>query len=486
MADLLVRAFGIGFFFGISAYGGIVLTENAGSIASIWLSNGFLLAVLLRSQTQRWPVYVAAAVIANVTVNLVTGSGATIAIGLSLCNAFEVLVAAYPLRYLLGPRFSLDRGESFAGFMAFAVLFAPAATSVIAAAFLQASAGASFVEVVGIWFPADALGMAIMAPPILALHKRDVLGLLEKSKRLRTLGVLALLLAVSLLIFSGQEAHIAFVIYLPLVVAVIHLGFAGGSLAILMVGGIALAYTFQDAGPFSLHLQHGPREQILLLQGFVACAILIALPLAVILNHRQRLTLDLERANRKLAEIATTDALTGLANRRLFDRSLMMEWRRAQRSGEPLSVLVLDIDNFKAYNDLYGHLKGDECLKMVAGICNGRLRRAGDLFARFGGEEFMVVLPNTPLEGARHVAERMRLAVELAQIEHKLDPNGRVTVCIGVACLSGGQPEDAESLLEAADRALYRAKKNGRNRVECAGAPAASKPKPSGPRIVVG
>lgn len=486
MTDLLVRAFGTGLLFGLSAYGGIILTAGSGSIAGIWLSNGILLAILLRSQTQRWPVYLAAALVSNVLVNLLTGSGALVAVGLSLCNAFEVAVAAYPLRYLLGPRFSLERGESFAGFMAFAVLFAPAATAVIAAAFLHVAAGASFLEVVSIWFPADALGMAIMAPPLMALRKREILELLAKGKRLRTLGVFTLLLAVSLLIFSGQESHVAFVVYLPLVIAILHLGFAGGSLAILLVGGIALAYTFQGVGPFSLHLQHGPREQLLLLQGFVACGVLIALPLAVIMNHRQRLTLELERANRKLAEIATTDALTGLANRRLFDRTLMMEWRRAQRSGEPLSLLVIDVDNFKAFNDLYGHLKGDECLKMVAAICNGRLRRAGDLFARFGGEEFMVVLPNTPLEGARHVAERMRLAVELAQIEHKLDPNGRVTVCIGVATLSEGQPEDAESLLEAADRALYRAKKNGRNRVECAGKAPLQKPKPSGPRIVVG
>jgi diguanylate cyclase (GGDEF)-like protein len=184
-------------------------------------------------------------------------------------------------------------------------------------------------------------------------------------------------------------------------------------------------------------------------------------------------TTELEEANRKLAELSITDGLTGLANRRRFDEVLDGEWLRAQRTGRPLALAVLDVDLFKLYNDRYGHQEGDACLKAVAEALRASLRRAGDLAARYGGEEFVVIAPDLDKASILILGEAIRRTVESLAIPHEHSPFGRVTASIGVAVLDPGDGQDAESLLRAADGALYDAKRGGRNRVEAAHADAA-------------
>ncbi|WP_159992501.1 diguanylate cyclase domain-containing protein [Roseomonas sp. 18066] len=170
----------------------------------------------------------------------------------------------------------------------------------------------------------------------------------------------------------------------------------------------------------------------------------------------------------RLAELASTDGLTGLANRRAFDDALQQEWRRSTRTGQPLSLLLLDVDRFKQYNDSYGHQQGDECLKAVALAVRSMIRRAGDVAARYGGEEMVLLLPNTATTGGEEVAEKLRAALQAQRLPHAANiPFGVVTASIGVA---GVTPElQAEigpgALVAAADSALYRAKHEGRNRV---------------------
>lgn len=172
---------------------------------------------------------------------------------------------------------------------------------------------------------------------------------------------------------------------------------------------------------------------------------------------------DEKMAQAALEQLATRDGLTGLANRRCFDDTLQAEWARALRQVQPLSLLMVDVDNFKAYNDAHGHLGGDECLKRVARAVASEMR-ANDLVARYGGEEFAVVLPNQSLKGAAIVAERIRSRVEQLQLPCRFAV-GHVTVSIGAATAIAGPDNHANQLVAIADAALYRAKHLGRNRI---------------------
>jgi diguanylate cyclase (GGDEF)-like protein/PAS domain S-box-containing protein len=171
----------------------------------------------------------------------------------------------------------------------------------------------------------------------------------------------------------------------------------------------------------------------------------------------------LQEAYNAVEALAVTDELTGLANRRRFDQYLANEWRRSTRDHEPLSLLMLDVDRFKAYNDTYGHQRGDSCLRQVAEACLDVVSRPGDLVARFGGEEFVVVLPNTQDEGALHVAQDICAALRSRRLPHVGNPAGIVTISAGCATLVPRFGKHAPELVEMADQALYRAKHNGRN-----------------------
>jgi diguanylate cyclase (GGDEF)-like protein len=173
---------------------------------------------------------------------------------------------------------------------------------------------------------------------------------------------------------------------------------------------------------------------------------------------------ELEAANERLKQLATLDGLTNIANHRRFKEFLAQEWQRSQRDIESLSILLIDIDYFKFYNDTYGHQGGDDCLKQVAKVLSETIKRATDLAARYGGEEFVVVLTRTDAQGAAIVAERIRARVEALQIAHIASKvNSYLTLSIGVATVIPDQNMEADHLIAAADRALYRAKENGRN-----------------------
>jgi diguanylate cyclase (GGDEF)-like protein len=179
----------------------------------------------------------------------------------------------------------------------------------------------------------------------------------------------------------------------------------------------------------------------------------------------QQLQQRLAMANHRLSELADTDALTGLGNRRAFDRRLAEEWVRAARDGQSLGLLLIDVDHFKRYNDSYGHPAGDACLQRVAEAVRANLHRPGDYAARYGGEELAVIVPGTDHAGTMHVAETIRQAIEALRIEHRESPVGRVTASLGVAVMAAEPAIKASALVAGADTALYAAKHGGRNRV---------------------
>ena len=177
----------------------------------------------------------------------------------------------------------------------------------------------------------------------------------------------------------------------------------------------------------------------------------------------------LERANARLTELSATDGLTGIANRRAFDAALQAEWGRAARDSTDLALLVIDVDFFKGFNDSYGHPAGDDCLRLIADVTARTLRRPPDTAARFGGEEFVALLPGTNALAAIEVAERLRLAIMAADVTHAGSKFGIVTVSIGAASIAPHPGTQAQALIDLADRALYEAKGAGRNMVRCAG-----------------
>ena len=187
---------------------------------------------------------------------------------------------------------------------------------------------------------------------------------------------------------------------------------------------------------------------------------------AIVVRARVHTQLVLKRQSDLLRRMALIDGLTGVANRRQFDTLLSAEWRRCGRSGQSLSLIMIDVDHFKRYNDSYGHQQGDVCLRAVAAAIQAALRRPHDLAARYGGEEFACLLPDTALEGALLKAAEIEAAVRALALEHAdAEVGGIVTVSVGVAGVAAPRHLIESALVEAADAQLYRAKREGRARV---------------------
>jgi diguanylate cyclase (GGDEF)-like protein len=188
-----------------------------------------------------------------------------------------------------------------------------------------------------------------------------------------------------------------------------------------------------------------------------------------IIRQRVSIHLELKRQRDQLNRQSRADGLTGIPNRRAFDERLDLEWRRATRSRERLSLLMIDIDRFKEFNDTYGHLAGDDCLRRVAHILDETLSRAGDFVARYGGEEFVCILPGTDEPGLPAISEKVRATVESLRIPHEASGvTPSVTISIGAASCTPTQEASPEILIGMADEQLYRAKSQGRNRVSVA------------------
>ncbi|KAF3996757.1 sensor domain-containing diguanylate cyclase [Glaciimonas immobilis] len=237
------------------------------------------------------------------------------------------------------------------------------------------------------------------------------------------------------------------------------------------IDGMRRWYTFRQIGKFPLILDVALATQDIYAEwdrrtwiiGFLVGAVdlmIIALSLLFAQQLRCRLATEAE-----LRSLARTDGLTGLYNRRTFDEIAQIEWRRAQRKDLPLSLLLIDVDQFKDFNDFYGHPAGDDALAAIAHCLNHAIRRPGDTAARYGGEEFVVLLPDTDLVGAAQVAEHIRSSVQALEHPHLTSAHQIVTVSIGIACTTEQQFATLRAFVSTADAALYDAKARGRNQV---------------------
>lgn len=190
------------------------------------------------------------------------------------------------------------------------------------------------------------------------------------------------------------------------------------------------------------------------------------------ISERKQTEQQLLQLQQQLEELSYLDGLTGVANRRMFDNRLQVEWSNAQRTGQPLSLILLDIDYFKEYNDHYGHIQGDDCLKSVGQALSGAAVRPRDLMARYGGEEFVLLLPETDAQAAAQVAERCRQLIREQNIQHAHSQVGPLlTLSLGVGTLTPGPLDQPQAFIETVDRLLYKAKHQGRNCAVLATAP---------------
>jgi diguanylate cyclase (GGDEF)-like protein len=264
------------------------------------------------------------------------------------------------------------------------------------------------------------------------------------------------------------------------------MGQAGTAMRVAKLDGIERLYSYRRVDGFPLLVAIAiSRDEILhewwvvvfKMSGVVLVALALmgwgALRMIRQLKVREALEDELRRArvmleeqNEELQVLADSDGLTGMANRRHFEYTLTAERERARRNGQPCSLILLDVDFFKKYNDRYGHVAGDECLRKVARAIDGGTRRPTDLAARYGGEEFAVILPDTDVEGARAVAENIRSAIAGLGVDHADSPFGHVSVSLGVFTARPSHDDCATSVwVEAADALLYEAKNAGRNRL---------------------
>jgi diguanylate cyclase (GGDEF)-like protein len=268
------------------------------------------------------------------------------------------------------------------------------------------------------------------------------------------------------LVFAQTSYPVLFLIYPPLVFVVVLFGVAGGALSLFLVTAISMVFTVYGHGPMLLMQGATERERIIMLQIFAMVAAVMVLMLAAVLAERDRVKQALAQASEALGHLAATDGLTGLANRRRFDEAVELALRRAVLDGNHVSLLLLDVDNFKSYNDANGHLAGDECLRRL-GAAIKKLARPSDLCARYGGEELAILLSPARQPVAVTVAERLRGEIEGFGWPHPGNAgHGVVTVSIGIATYKPGSAiTSPNELIAEADAMLYEAKRRGRNKI---------------------
>lgn len=442
---------------------------------AIWWANSALASMMLLDNRRRWLPLLAAGYAGNVIGHLLIGDPTWETFALSACDVGETAIAVVGVTYAIGHRVDLTQQRQLLRFVLFAVFLGPLIASVTAGLLLHWVSG-SPVTIFLVWFPASALGMSVVVPLVLGLARRETSELFLPNRLSNTLLYLLMIAVTTAVIFSSADFPWLFLIFPPLLFLVVRLGLSGGALGCCVVASIGTHFTVSARGGALAHLADPSLEhRILILQLFLATAVLSVSVVAIVfadLKRAHRATGESEERYRELASsmemLATEDPLTGVANRRQFDRVMITEWKRAIRNDSPISLLLLDVDRFKDFNDLYGHLEGDTCLRSIAHVAAQACRRASDIVARIGGEEFAVILPGTGAAGALEAADRLREDVMLLGVPHAANAPLVVTVSIGCATVVPADGADVIEFIASADAALYGAKNAGRNRVNVA------------------
>jgi len=432
----------------------------------IWPLNGVTVALLLMRPRSSWLWML-------LGVEIGTGVGECLIEDFSpgmeffqrICSAIEVVICAW----LLPPCTTVDqwlRVPKIFRKVVVALMLGPGISGVLAAILFHVAKGQPYLVAFNNWATADGLGIAATMPLVLSARSPQMQALFKPQALPRTLLVLGLVFAGTAVVFSVSRYPLVFLLYPLLLLADSQLAFAGSAIAVAGVCPIAMYFTTRSMGPFGEWPADLWVPGNMALQIFFAFHMTALFPASVLFMERRTMAEELRASNARLTVLAAMDGLTGIANRRSFDERLNEEWRRASRLRAPLSIAMIDLDNFKQFNDLYGHVAGDKCLRAVADVLVSQIHRPEDVVARFGGEEFAMLLPNTNAEGTALVAERIRKAVVDLGVSHLGSTWEVVTVSIGHTTLIPVHGDGQSEFIQLADTALYQAKHAGRNRVE--------------------
>lgn len=333
------------------------------------------------------------------------------------------------------------------------------------------------------WWLASALAHIIFSPLLIIAKEKNILS--QKVKFGETIIILLILSFLCIIIF--KFAYPLEYLLLPILIwSVCRLNRWTSNLLITFIAFIAI---FSTAKGYGIFVRDTVNESLLLLQSFTAVFSLTGLTLSAVLSEKKMAQLSLqqsletleikvlertkeliqtkeklENVNQALEEMVNTDGLTQISNRRHFDEHLHNEWKHLQELQKPLTLLLMDVDYFKLYNDTYGHIQGDQCLITIAKALKSQAIRASDLAARYGGEEFVILLPCTDIAGGITVAKKIQTIIKELAIVHKTAINNNiVTLSIGIASLIPNMTDYPSILVKQADKALYLAKEKGRN-----------------------
>lgn len=458
----LVAVFGLLF---VCSYLGIDLSRQSEGVATIWLTNGILFGIVITRPKREWLGYFLAGLLADTAADMAYGDPLHLAVGVSVANSVEVVVSTLLLTRWFGHPLNLSKRRPLIGFLVASVLGATAVASAIGATWTVQFVGAApWWGTFRTWYFGDMLGMAILAPLVFMMQRPGFFGMLRARELPRTLTVLAVPAITVAVVFTHSSDPLVFFLFPALLLVVFRLGFPGTVLTIVMVAMVSISLTVTGHGPLMLiGGEHALQHRIVIAQIFLAVALFTTFPVAALLEERGELQRTLAENEERFRRLANSDELTGLSNRRAFNVRLEKQWGDSLRRQEPLGLLLLDADLFKSYNDIYGHVGGDECLRCIASVIAQTLEGGMGTAARFGGEEFAVILPGTAMERAVEIGEEICGAIAGMKLPHRGSATGMQTISVGVASRVPAPGEPVTELIAVADRALYRAKDAGRN-----------------------
>ena len=438
----------------------LLLAIPPGYATALWPPSGIALAAAVLAGTRIWPGIWIGAALVNLTVETSFVPAVLIATG----NTLEAVVGAALVRRWVGVPRRFERGEDVIKFVIIAAASATIAATVANAvlAFRHTLPAPEIAWNWVTWWQGDAAGIIIVAPLILTWSARGAVGW-SRLTVLEAVCCLLLLLVMSRLIF-GLGAAGGYPLTIAILPLIIWIAFRFTqrevTTAIALVCAVAVWSTIEGRGPLAVTPLNA---SLLLLLAFTCIVVITGLTLSAVVEERRRAILELEKALQSVREQAITDPLTGLLNRRYLLEYLPREVIRAQRTEASLAVIMIDLDHFKDVNDRFGHEAGDRVLSEVAMLLKTQIR-GSDIACRYGGEEFVFVLPGATLESARRRAEGLRLAIRRLDLKVAGRSIGALTASLGVV-LYPEHAASADALISAADKLLYEAKNSGRDRI---------------------